>query len=70
MMKGKCESGIIGGKEVSISRLDTHLWTVDVVKHTSDTDKEYFDGWVVDNEEDAKALYSEKVKELKNKEMI
>jgi len=60
------ESGMIGDKEVTMSRLDTYRWTIDVVKHTSDTDKEYFDGWVVDNEEDAKALYSEKVKEIRS----
>ncbi len=70
MMKGKTESGIIGGKEVSISRLDTHLWTVDVVKHITHNHKEFIEGWDVDNLEDAMALYSQKVKELKNKEMI
>lgn len=60
------ESGMIGDKEVTLSRLDTYRWTIDVVKHISDTDKEYFDGWVVDNEEDAKALYSEKVKQIRS----
>jgi len=58
------ESGMIGDKEVVMSRLDTYRWTVDVVKHTSDTDKEHIEGWETDNEEDAKVLYSEKVREI------
>ena len=58
------ESGMIGDKEVVMNRLDTHRWTVDVVKHTSDTDKEHIEGWETDNEEDAKVLYSEKVREI------
>ena len=53
-----------------MNRLDTHRWTVDVVKHTSDTDKEHIEGWEVEDEQKALALYDEKVKELKNKEMI
>tara|TARA_R110002020_G_scaffold184769_3_gene382018 strand:+ start:6449 stop:6862 length:414 start_codon:yes stop_codon:yes gene_type:complete len=58
------ESGMIGDKEVRMSRLDTHLWSVDVVKHISDNHNKFIEGWDVDNEEDAKALYSEKVKEI------
>ena len=64
------ESGMIGDKEVVMNRLDTYRWTVDVVKHTSDTDKEHIEGWEVKDEQKALALYDEKVKELKNKEMI
>ena len=58
------ESGMIGDKEVVMNRLDTHRWTIDVVKHTSDTDKEHIEGWETDNEEEAKVLYSEKVREI------
>ncbi len=66
------ESGMIGDKEVVMSRLDTYhsdgditsRWTVDVVKHTSDTDKEHIEGWETDNEEEARELYSEKVREI------
>ena len=58
------ESGMIGDKEVVMSRLDTYRWTVDVVNDTSDTDKEHIEGWETDNEEEAKVLYSEKVREI------
>ena len=58
------ESGMIGDKEVVMNRLDTHRWTVDVVKHTSDTDKEHIEGWEVEDEQKALTLYDEKVKEI------
>ena len=62
------ESGMIGNKEVVMFRLDTYWWAVDLVKHTSDTDKEYIEGWETDNEEEAKAFYSEKVREITEEE--
>jgi len=61
---GMSESGMIGDKEVVMNRLDTHRWTIDVVKHTSDDTKELIEGWEVEDEQKALTLYDEKVKEI------
>ena len=63
-------SGMIGDKEVEMHKLAKFVWVIDIVQHTSDDTKELVEGWVVGDEYKALALYDEKVKELKNKEMI
>jgi hypothetical protein len=57
-------SGMIGDREVEMHRLAKFVWAVDVVRHTSEDMKELVEGWEVGDEQEALALYYEKVKEL------
>ena len=64
------ESGIIGGIDVVMIRLDTDRWAIDVVRHTSDDTKEHVEGWETDTEEKACSLYDERVLHYQNLEKI
>ena len=61
-------SGIIGDKEVEMHMLDKFVWAIDIVRHTSEDTKELVEGWQVESEQQALALYNEMVEELQ--EMI
>ena len=61
-------SGIIGDKEVEMHMLDEFVWAIDIVRHTSEDTKELVEGWQVESEQQALALYNEMVEELQ--EMI
>lgn len=58
------ESGMIGDKEVVLSKLAKFTWGIDIIKHTSDDTTELVEGWVIGDEYKALALYDEKVTEL------
>ena len=61
-------SGMIGDKEVEMHMLDEFVWAIDIVRHTSEDTKELVEGWQVESEQQALALYNEMVEELR--EMI
>ena len=61
-------SGMIGDKEVEMHMLDEFVWAIDIVRHTSEDTKELVEGWQVESEQQALALYNEMVEELQ--EMI
>ena len=62
--KDEFRSGIIGDREVEMHRLAKFVWAIDIVRHTSEDSKELVEGWKVEDEQKALALYDEKVKEL------
>lgn len=61
-------SGMIGDKEVEMHMLDEFVWAIDVVRHTSEDTKELVEGWEVESEQQALALYNEMVQELQEVE--
>lgn len=64
---GEVRSGMIEDKEVEMHKLSEFEWTIDIVQHTSDDAKELLEGYLVEDEDEALALYDDKVKMLLDK---